>query len=185
MTEENETLDFHEFVLKLPNSAWNLSSESLEHAAQFAKEGAMSGLSPWQAASLYSKLTGKKTLATVKDTMALVRDALLTLKGDDIGRTGTSSHREDVFLACETLSGPKDHAGPASDKESTFVWRDEVLSLPSRLSALLEERKVLQDEFRRKKMLKHLPVFDEFHRAAVNNAPTHKHPADAEKRRWE
>ena len=60
-----------------------------------------------------------------------------------------------------------------------------ILSLPSRLSALLEERKVLQDEFRRKKMLKHLPVFDEFHRAAVNNAPTHKHPADAEKRRWE
>ena len=151
MTEGSETLDFHEFVLKLPDSAWNLSSESLEHAAQLAKEGAMSGLSPWQAASLYSKLTGKKTLATVKDTMALVRDALLTLKGDDIGRTGTSSHREDVFLACETLSGPKDHAGPASDKESTFVWRDEVLSLPSRLSALLEERKVLQDEFRRKK----------------------------------
>ena len=185
MTEGNETLDFHEFVLKLPDSAWNLSSESLEHAAQLAKEGAMSGLSPWQAASLYSKLTGRKTLATVKDTMALVRDALLTLKGDDIGRTGTSSHREDVFLACETLSGPKNHAGPASDKESTFVWRDEVLSLPSRLSALLEERKVLQDEFRRKKMLKHLPVFDEFHRAAVNNAPTHKHPADAEKRRWE
>ena len=185
MTEGNETLDFHEFVLKLPDSAWNLSSESLEHAAQLAKEGAMSGLSPWQAASLYSKLTGKKTLATVRDTMALVRDALLTLKGDDIGRTGTSSHREDVFLACETLSGPKDHAGPASDKESTFVWRDEVLSLPSRLSALLEERKVLQDEFRRKKMLKHLPVFDEFHRAAVNNAPTHKYPADAEKRRWE
>ena len=34
-------------------------------------------------------------------------------------------------------------------------------------------------------MLKHLPVFDEFHRVAVNNAPTHKHPADAEKRRWE
>ena len=121
MTEGNETLDFHEFVLKLPDSAWNLSSESLEHAAQLAKEGAMSGLSPWQAAPLYSKLTGKKTLATVKDTMALVRDALLTLKGDDIGRTGTSSHREDVFLACETLSGPKDHAGPASDKESTFV----------------------------------------------------------------
>ena len=81
MTEENETLDFHEFVLKLPDSAWNLSSESLEHAAQLAREGAMSGLSPWQAASLYSKLTGKKTLATVKDTMALVRDALLTLKG--------------------------------------------------------------------------------------------------------
>ena len=54
MTEENKTLDFHEFVLKLPDSAWNLSSESLEHAAQLAKEGAMSGLSPWQAASLYS-----------------------------------------------------------------------------------------------------------------------------------
>ena len=96
MTEENETLDFHEFVLKLPDSAWNLSSESLEHAAQLAKEGAMSGLSPWQAASLYSKLTGKKTLATVKDTMALVRDALLrVLQGNAQAAFGWFLNREE------------------------------------------------------------------------------------------
>ena len=38
MTEENETLDFHEFVLKLPDSAWNLSSESLDMQHSWQKK---------------------------------------------------------------------------------------------------------------------------------------------------
>ena len=65
------------------------------------------------------------------------------------------------------------------------MWREEVQALPQRLTTLPEEKMVLQDDFRRKKMLKHLPVFEEFHRAAVNNAPTHKPAAYAEKRHWE
>ena len=43
---------------------------------------------------------------------------------------------------------------------------------------------MLQDDYHSKKMLKHLPVFEEFRRAAVNNAPTYKHPAHTQKPRW-
>ena len=89
------------------------------------------------------------------------------------------------ILGLRGLEWSKGSGRPCVGQGASFVWREEVQALPKRLESLVEERKVLQEDFRRKKILKQLPIFEEFHRAALNNAPAQKHAADVEKRRWE
>ena len=70
MAHEHVDLDFQAFVLRLPKLAWSMNKEALEEGASMAKDALHLELSPWQAASLYARLTGQKPLATVKDTRA-------------------------------------------------------------------------------------------------------------------